>query len=194
MHSTRADPAKKGTASWVHSRTYVRSLGDAWSRERVRERERERESTWHGCGNRWIYPGRGRNRLTDGEPHVIASPVRLIAPLYQIHPRLGVAASVTSPPSPVVSGNIRVRSLHRSANRCCFGGFFCDLLSEGWFLDKNEKPRNFENYQYQKWSKWFWELLVHTRFVETVFFTEILYTHNGEFLSILEFRIRSMSM
>lgn len=34
---------------------------------------------------------RGRNRVTDGEPHVMASPVRLIAPLYQIHPRSGVA-------------------------------------------------------------------------------------------------------
>lgn len=29
--------------------------------------------------------------MTDGEPHVMASPVRLIAPLYQIHPRPGVA-------------------------------------------------------------------------------------------------------
>lgn len=56
---------------------------------------------------RWIYPGRGRDRVTDGEPHVMASPVRLIAPLYQIHPRLARGCG-PGHVDDVVSPNIRV--------------------------------------------------------------------------------------
>lgn len=59
---------------------------------------------------RWIYPGRGRDRVTDGEPHVMASPVRLIAPLYQIHPRLARGCG-PGHVDDVVSPNIRVRSV-----------------------------------------------------------------------------------
>lgn len=61
------------------------SLGDA--------RPREQRDTGVANGE---YPG--RNRLTDGEPHVMAS--RLIAPLDRIHPRQGVAAWLVSSPSP----------------------------------------------------------------------------------------------
>lgn len=48
--------------------------------------------------------------MTDGEPHVMASPVRLIAPLYQIHPRLARGCG-PGHVDDVVSPNIRVRSV-----------------------------------------------------------------------------------
>lgn len=48
--------------------------------------------------------------MTDGEPHVMASPVRLIAPLYQIHPRLARGCGPGNVDA-VVSRNIRVRSI-----------------------------------------------------------------------------------
>lgn len=48
--------------------------------------------------------------MTDGEPHVMASPVRLIAPLYQIHPRLARGCGPGDVDA-VVSRNIRVRSI-----------------------------------------------------------------------------------
>lgn len=51
--------------------------------------------------------------MTDGEPHVMASPLRLIAPLYQIHPRLARGCCGPGHVDAVVSRNIRARSVDR---------------------------------------------------------------------------------
>lgn len=66
--------------------------------------------------------------MTDGEPHVMASPVRLIAPLYQIHPRPGVAGRPDHVESCAFS-EIFARSAHRfSSSRTRFF-FFCSISS-----------------------------------------------------------------
>lgn len=100
----RTLPIKYGCILLVRIRIYIREKGDVSLGDRGRGHVTR---VWQ----RWIYPGRGRDRVTDGEPHVMASPVRLIAPLYQIHPRLARGCGPGHVDDDVVSPNIRVRSV-----------------------------------------------------------------------------------